>query len=126
MRGCSRPEVEARCKRLSCVHPGICKLLETDHGPLIELMRAPGEVVGAKAEDLNAAAARRLAHKPVSRILGVREFYGRTFHISPDAFFQVNTAMAEVLVQQVLFSVEKMKKMRVESLRLAVVSRVKH
>jgi len=49
----------------------------------LELMRAPGEVVGAKAEDLNAAAARRLAHKPVSRILGVREFYGRTFHISP-------------------------------------------
>jgi uncharacterized radical SAM protein YgiQ len=36
---CSRPEVEARCKRLSCVHPSICKLLGTDHGPLIELMR---------------------------------------------------------------------------------------
>jgi uncharacterized radical SAM protein YgiQ len=36
---CTRPEVEARCKRLSCVHPTICKLLGTDHGPLIELMR---------------------------------------------------------------------------------------
>jgi uncharacterized radical SAM protein YgiQ len=36
---CTRPEVEARCKRLSCVHPSICKLLGTDHGPLIELMR---------------------------------------------------------------------------------------
>jgi uncharacterized radical SAM protein YgiQ len=36
---CSRPEVEAICKRLSCVHPTICKLLGTDHGPLIELMR---------------------------------------------------------------------------------------
>jgi radical SAM superfamily enzyme YgiQ (UPF0313 family) len=36
---CSRPEVEAKCKRLSCVHPTICKLLGTDHGPLIELMR---------------------------------------------------------------------------------------
>jgi uncharacterized radical SAM protein YgiQ len=36
---CSRPEVEARCKRLSCVHPSICKLLGTDHGPLIELLR---------------------------------------------------------------------------------------
>jgi uncharacterized radical SAM protein YgiQ len=36
---CSRPEVEAKCKRLSCVHPSICKLLGTDHGPLIELMR---------------------------------------------------------------------------------------
>jgi uncharacterized radical SAM protein YgiQ len=36
---CSRPEVEARCKRLSCIHPTICKLLGTDHGPLVELMR---------------------------------------------------------------------------------------
>jgi uncharacterized radical SAM protein YgiQ len=43
---CTRPEVEAKCKRLSCVHPSICKLLGTDHGPLIELMqqarRRPG------------------------------------------------------------------------------------
>lgn len=36
---CTRPEVEAKCKRLSCVHPTICKLLGTDHGPLIELMK---------------------------------------------------------------------------------------
>lgn len=36
---CTRPEVEAKCKRLSCVHPTICKLLGTDHGPLLELMR---------------------------------------------------------------------------------------
>ena len=36
---CSRPEIEAKCKRLSCVHPGICKLLGTDHGPLIDLMK---------------------------------------------------------------------------------------
>jgi uncharacterized radical SAM protein YgiQ len=36
---CTRPEVEAKCKRLSCVHPTVCKLLGTDHGPLIELMR---------------------------------------------------------------------------------------
>jgi uncharacterized radical SAM protein YgiQ len=36
---CSRPEVEAKCKRLSCVHPTICKLLGTDHGPLVDLMK---------------------------------------------------------------------------------------
>jgi uncharacterized radical SAM protein YgiQ len=36
---CTRPEVEAKCKRLSCVHPTVCKLLGTDHGPLIQLMR---------------------------------------------------------------------------------------
>ena len=43
---CTRPEVEAKCKRLSCVHPTICKLLGTDHGPLVELMRQSREVPG--------------------------------------------------------------------------------
>jgi uncharacterized radical SAM protein YgiQ len=36
---CSRPDVEAKCKRLSCIHPTICKLLGTDHGPLVDLLR---------------------------------------------------------------------------------------
>ncbi len=45
---CTRPEVEAKCKRLSCVHPTICKLLGTDHGPLIELMQQVREVEGIK------------------------------------------------------------------------------
>ncbi len=36
---CTRPEVEAICKRQSCVHPTICKLLGTDHGPLIDLLK---------------------------------------------------------------------------------------
>jgi len=36
---CTKPDVEAVCKRLSCVHPTICKLLGTDHGPLVDLMR---------------------------------------------------------------------------------------
>ncbi|MSU78348.1 MAG: YgiQ family radical SAM protein [Gemmataceae bacterium] len=36
---CTQPEVEAKCKRLACVHPTICKLLGTDHGPLIDLMK---------------------------------------------------------------------------------------
>ena len=43
---CTRPEVEAKCKRLSCVHPTVCKLLGTDHGPLVELMRESREVPG--------------------------------------------------------------------------------
>ena len=43
---CTKPEVEAICKRLSCVHPKVCKLLGTDHGPLVELMRESREVPG--------------------------------------------------------------------------------
>ncbi len=45
---CTRPEVEQKCKRLSCVHPKVCKLLGTDHGPLIELMRKSREVEGLR------------------------------------------------------------------------------
>ncbi|MCS6864335.1 MAG: YgiQ family radical SAM protein [Gemmataceae bacterium] len=45
---CSRPEVEAKCKRLSCVHPTICKLLSTDHGPLLALMREVRTVKGVR------------------------------------------------------------------------------
>jgi uncharacterized radical SAM protein YgiQ len=45
---CTRPEVEAICRRQSCVHPTICKLLGTDHGPLINLMREARETPGIK------------------------------------------------------------------------------
>ncbi len=45
---CSRPEVEAKCRRLSCVHPTICKLLGTNHGPLVELMKAAREEPGVR------------------------------------------------------------------------------
>src|SRR5256885_14048672 len=45
---CTRPEVEAKCRRLSCVHPKVCKLLGTDHGPLVELMREGRAVPGIR------------------------------------------------------------------------------
>ncbi|HEV2970337.1 MAG TPA: YgiQ family radical SAM protein, partial [Pirellulales bacterium] len=45
---CNRPEVEAKCRRLSCVHPTICKLLGTDHGPLVQLMRKAREEPGVR------------------------------------------------------------------------------
>ncbi len=45
---CTKPDVEAVCRRQSCVHPTICKLLGTDHGPLIELMREARDVPGVK------------------------------------------------------------------------------
>ena len=45
---CTKPEVEAVCRRQSCVHPTICKLLGTDHDPLIEVMREARETPGVK------------------------------------------------------------------------------
>jgi uncharacterized radical SAM protein YgiQ len=45
---CTKPEVEQMCRRQSCVHPTICKLLGTDHGPLVQLMKDAREVKGVK------------------------------------------------------------------------------
>ncbi|MBI3506865.1 MAG: YgiQ family radical SAM protein [Proteobacteria bacterium] len=45
---CTKPEIEKICRRLSCVHPTICKCLGTDHGPLVELMKESRAVPGVK------------------------------------------------------------------------------
>ncbi len=36
---CKDERTESACRRLSCVHPGICENLRTDHGPLVQLLR---------------------------------------------------------------------------------------
>ncbi len=45
---CTRPEIEQRCRRLSCVHPTVCKLLDTSHEPTIQLMRKARAVPGIR------------------------------------------------------------------------------
>jgi len=45
---CLKPEIEAICRRLSCVHPKICPLLGTDHGPLIEVMKESRDQKGVR------------------------------------------------------------------------------
>jgi len=37
--GCKTPEIEAACRKPSCVFPGICQNLNTSHAPLIQLYR---------------------------------------------------------------------------------------
>ncbi len=45
---CTKPEVEAVCKRASCVHPTVCKLLDTSHAPTKSVMKKVREVPGIK------------------------------------------------------------------------------
>jgi uncharacterized radical SAM protein YgiQ len=45
---CKSKEIEESCRRLSCVHPGICKNLKTDQTPLISLYRRARNVSGVK------------------------------------------------------------------------------
>jgi len=45
---CKDPKIESACRRLSCVYPGICENLNTDHAPLIQLYRKARAIKGVK------------------------------------------------------------------------------
>ncbi|MDX8390055.1 MAG: YgiQ family radical SAM protein [Mariprofundaceae bacterium] len=45
---CKSKEIEAACRRPSCVFPGICSNLNTDHTPLIKLYRRARKLKGIK------------------------------------------------------------------------------
>ncbi|MBB4011703.1 YgiQ family radical SAM protein [Niveibacterium umoris] len=45
---CKDPKIESSCRRLSCVYPGICENLNTDHTSLIELYRKARRIPGVK------------------------------------------------------------------------------
>ncbi len=45
---CKDTKIEASCRRLSCVYPGICENLNTDHAPLIQLYRKARAIKGVK------------------------------------------------------------------------------
>ncbi|GGI99613.1 UPF0313 protein [Halopseudomonas pertucinogena] len=45
---CKSPEIEASCRKPSCVWPGICENLNTDHSSLIGLYRKARELPGVK------------------------------------------------------------------------------
>jgi uncharacterized radical SAM protein YgiQ len=45
---CKSKEIESACRRLSCVYPGICKNLNTNHHPLIKLYRRARKLPGIK------------------------------------------------------------------------------
>jgi uncharacterized radical SAM protein YgiQ len=45
---CKSKKIESACRRPSCVYPGVCPNLNTDHSPLIQLYRRAREVPGVK------------------------------------------------------------------------------
>jgi uncharacterized radical SAM protein YgiQ len=45
---CKDPKIESACRRLSCVYPGICENLNTDHAPLVGLYRKARALPGIK------------------------------------------------------------------------------
>ncbi|WP_462177858.1 YgiQ family radical SAM protein [Pseudoalteromonas gelatinilytica] len=45
---CKSKKAESTCRRLSCVYPDICKHMDTDHTPTIELYKKARDVKGVK------------------------------------------------------------------------------
>jgi uncharacterized radical SAM protein YgiQ len=46
--GCTDAEAHAKCRRLSCIHPAVCRHFAHDHGPLVELYARAKAVKGVK------------------------------------------------------------------------------
>ena len=46
--GCKSPQIEAACRKPSCVFPGICQNLNTNHDPLIQIYRHGRALPGIK------------------------------------------------------------------------------
>ncbi|MBY0453735.1 MAG: YgiQ family radical SAM protein [Burkholderiaceae bacterium] len=46
--GCKSPTIEAACRKPSCVYPGICQNLTTNHDPLIQIYRRGRALKGIK------------------------------------------------------------------------------
>jgi uncharacterized radical SAM protein YgiQ len=60
---CKDKKIEAACRRPSCVFPGICENLNTNHKPLIELYRKARAVPGVKKVSIASGVRYDLASK---------------------------------------------------------------
>jgi release factor glutamine methyltransferase len=92
--GIETPELDARIL--------LCHAAGLSHEAYIA--RAGDALSPETAARLEQAIARRLAREPVSRILGMREFYGREFTIGPEALDP--RADTETLIEAALAEVE--------------------
>jgi len=46
--GCKSKDIESACRKPSCVYPGICQNLDTDHAPLVRMYRRARQLRGVK------------------------------------------------------------------------------
>lgn len=92
---CTRPEVEAKCRRQSCVHPTICKLMGVDHQPVIELMRAARQVKGVKKVLVASGVRMDLARRSPEYIKELTRYHigghlkVAPEHVDPDVLFKM-------------------------------------
>ncbi|UQA55709.1 YgiQ family radical SAM protein [Polyangium aurulentum] len=85
MMKCKDPEIERKCRRLSCVHPEVCENLGTDHGPLLDLMRKAREAEGVKKVFLASGIRYDLAERSPEFIEELARFHtGGQLSVAPE------------------------------------------
>jgi len=45
---CKSPEIQSKCRKLSCVHPKVCPHLHKDHAPQIEMLKKARKIPGIR------------------------------------------------------------------------------
>jgi len=82
---CKDPEIERRCRRLSCVHPDVCENLKTDHGPLLSILRRVRSEPGIKKVFLASGVRYDLAEKSPAFIQELaRHHTGGQLSVAPE------------------------------------------
>jgi uncharacterized radical SAM protein YgiQ len=82
---CSSPEMRQKCRRTSCVHPTICRLLDTDHGPLKELMRQARQEPGVRQVFIASGVRMDLARRDEEYIRELAEHHtGGLLKVAPE------------------------------------------
>ncbi len=82
---CTRPEIEAICRRLSCVHPTICPLLGTSHGPLLGLMKQARETPGVDRVNIASGIRMDLARRDPRYVRELAAFHvGGHLKVAPE------------------------------------------
>jgi uncharacterized radical SAM protein YgiQ len=99
---CKDERIEKACRRLSCVHPGVCENLVTDHDPLIDVLRQVRKEPGVKKVYVASGIRYDLAERSPTFIRELAKFHvGGQLSVAPEH------SSTEVL--------DKMKKPPVES-----------
>jgi uncharacterized radical SAM protein YgiQ len=83
---CKSREVEAACRRPSCVYPGICPNLNTNHAPLIDLYKKARRLAGIKKVLVASGVRYDLANESPEYIKELAEHHtGGYLKIAPEA-----------------------------------------
>ena len=84
---CKSRAIEAACRRPSCVYPGICPNLNTDHSPLIRLYRRARELPGIKKVLIASGVRYDLAIESPEYVKELAQHHvGGYLKIAPEAF----------------------------------------